>query len=115
MLVFGQYFVNSVQPNFPEQVIFSPDHNKTLIVIDEINQQTYLRHNSTSKNTVVAYVMEHMRHAEPNSSQAKHYVQLIVNKDGKNADCSYLTYWEYSSTYFHSIGATIVRIIFEII
>lgn len=96
ILVVSQYIVNSKQPYFPEQVVFSTDKdNKTVIAIDEVNQRAYLKMNITSDDTDIAYVMQHIPYAKSGSPQAKHYVQLILSH-GKTDICSYLTYWEYT-------------------
>ncbi|CAF1441461.1 unnamed protein product [Adineta ricciae] len=100
IFIFAQQFVNSVQPYFPKQVIFSPDNNQTIIAIDGINQRAYLKLNVSSDDTDIAYVMQHIPYAKSGSAQAKHYVQLILNKHKGNTQCSYLTYWEYSSNAF---------------
>ncbi|UJR19080.1 hypothetical protein I4U23_022211 [Adineta vaga] len=100
IFIFHQHFVQSTQPYFPEQVIFSPDNNKTIIAIDEINQRAYLKLNISNEDTDIAYVMQHIPYAKSDSPQAKHYVQLILNENNRNNLCSYLTYWEYSSNSF---------------
>ena len=96
--VLSNCLVNSTQPYFPEQVIFSVDNNETLIVIDEVNQRAYLELHIDSQSTDVAYVMQHMPYAKSDSPQAEHYVQLITTV-GRNL-CSFETYWQYSSNSF---------------
>ncbi|UJR12279.1 hypothetical protein I4U23_016456 [Adineta vaga] len=97
ILIVRQHFVHTTQPYFPEQVIFSRDGNKTLIVIDEVYQRAYLKLNVSGDDTDIAYVMRHIPYSKSGSAQTKHYVQLILNENSRNNGCSYLTYWEYSS------------------
>lgn len=90
--IFGQF----IQPYFPQQVVFSPDNNRTIIAIDVINQRAYLQVNRTSEESGIAYVMKHMPYTKPDSPQANHYVQLLLREADDYNLCSYSTYWKYS-------------------
>ncbi|CAF1330662.1 unnamed protein product [Rotaria sordida] len=98
LFVLSNHLGQASQPYFPPQLVFSPDNNKTIIAIDEINQRAYLKLDTDPESTDIAYVMQHMPFAKPDSPQAKHYVQLIIVK--KNNICSFETYWKYSSNSF---------------
>ena len=89
-------FVDCEQPYFPKQIVFTPDQNRTLIAIDEVNQRAYLKLIVDSTDYDVAYVMQHMPYARTDLPQSKHYVQLIQNYIKTRTSCSYLTYWQYS-------------------
>jgi hypothetical protein len=93
------YLVETVQPYFPSQVVFSPDNGQTIIAIDEINQRAYksVALNSTSRQT--SFLMEHFPYAVPDSPQSKYYVQLLI--DSSTASCKYGTYWKYGTNNFN--------------
>ena len=92
------HYSEGSQPYFPSEIVFSPDNNKTIIAIDEMNQRAYLKLAIDVESTDSAYVMQHMPFAKPDSPQANHYVQLIIST--KPNLCSFETYWEYSSNEF---------------
>ena len=88
------------QPNFPTQVVFSPDNGVTTIAVDEINQRAYESIKLSSYATEISYVMKNFPGATPNSPQSKNYVQLLV--DFPPLNCIYGTYWKYGGNTFNS-------------
>jgi hypothetical protein len=90
----------TAQPFFPPQIVFSPDNSRTIIAIDEVNQQAYktLSYGSTGQETTFA--MKHIPFAVPDSPQSQYYIQLLI--DSSPLGCMYGTYWRYGGNIFNS-------------
>jgi hypothetical protein len=85
--------VQTAQPYFPPQIVFSPGDDEIIIAIDEINQRAYTTYPVTPSLTVFAYVLKHFPYAPTDSPESKYYVQL-VNLSSPNS-CAFGTYWKY--------------------
>ncbi|UJR32446.1 hypothetical protein I4U23_019908 [Adineta vaga] len=92
--------VESAQPYFPSQIVFSPDNGVTTIAVDEINQRAYKSIKMSSYAKETTYAMKNFPYAIPDSPQSKYYVQLLV--DTPPEACIYGTYWEYGGNTFNS-------------
>jgi hypothetical protein len=93
------YAVETAQPYFPPQIVFSPDEGLTIYAIDEINQRAFgnFTFGVTGRETV--YAMEHFPYAIPGSLQSKYYVQLVTGTAAYQ--CMYATYWKYGAINFN--------------
>ncbi|CAF1568640.1 unnamed protein product [Rotaria sordida] len=94
------YLIDSAQPYFPSQIVFSPDNNKTIFAIDEMNQRAYktVTYGATVRET--SYLMKNFPYTIPDSPQSKYYVQLLV--DTPSNSCQYATFWKYGGSTFNS-------------
>ena len=89
-----------VQPYFPSQITFIPDDGRTIMAIDEINQQAYLFLTYGQNSTEKTFLLKHFPYALPDSPQSKYYVQLLT--DPSPYGCMYGTYWEKGGNAFNS-------------
>ena len=87
------YSVQTAQPYFPPQIVFSFGDDEIIMAIDEINQRAYMTYPITPSLTLFSYVLKHFPYPPPDSPQAKYYVQL-VNLSSPNS-CAFGTYWKY--------------------
>lgn len=89
-----------IQPNFPDQIVFSPDNGVTTIAIDKPNERAYNLIKLSSWASETSYVYQHFPFAVPDSPQSKYYVQLLI--DNPPFNCIYGTYWKYGGNTFNS-------------
>lgn len=99
MIGFGQ----CEQPYFPSQITFSPDNGRTIIAIDEINQQAYQILTYGINSTESSFLLKHFPYALPDSPQSQYYVQLLI--DSAPLGCMYGTYWKNGGNVFNSFPA----------
>lgn len=88
LLFFYCYLVDSAQPYFPSQVVFTLNSGQTLYAIDEVNQRAF-----TTSGDISSYVFQHFPYAPSDTPQSKYYVQLVTGF--YNDTCAYGTYWQY--------------------
>lgn len=96
VFVLGQLqFVNSIQPYFPEQIVFSPDDGRTIYAIDEVNQKAFtsIKYGVSQASQQNSYVMKDFPYTMPDSPESLNYVQMI--DDFSPEGCMYGTYWKY--------------------
>lgn len=87
--------VESVQPYFPSQIVFSiNDGLKTIYAIDAVNQRAYKSSLSMHATNQTSVVMSKFPNTPSDTPQASHYVELTSHTSPDS--CSYLTYWSYS-------------------
>lgn len=94
LLVLHYYSVQSAQPYFPPQIVFSLNTDDILVAVDEINQRAYTTFPITPSLTTIAYVLKHFPYAPADSPQSKYYVQLL-NLSSSDSSCVFGTYWKY--------------------
>ncbi|UJR34818.1 hypothetical protein I4U23_027599 [Adineta vaga] len=93
------YAVETAQPYFPSQIVFSIDDGLTLYAIDEINQRAFGNFTFGVRGRDIVYAMEHLPFAIPGTLQSKYYVQLVTGAEAY--DCMYATYWKYGALNFN--------------
>ncbi|CAF2542996.1 unnamed protein product [Rotaria sp. Silwood2] len=88
------------QPYLTSQITFYTDDDKTLVAVNEINQQAYQMYTINSLQAQYAFAIKQFPYTIPDSPESKYYVQLISYFPSNS--CMYGAYLKHDGFSFNS-------------